>query len=69
MPVKFQKSAKTVKRGSKIVTVEHHYIKNQSKDVLKKYINEGQKPKIKQKCMNELARRGIEIVWVKKETQ
>ena len=40
MPVKFQKSAKTVKRGSKIVTVEHHYIKNQSKeDLIKSYGN------------------------------
>ncbi|MDA7807192.1 hypothetical protein N8955_00480 [bacterium] len=68
MPVKFQKSAKTVKRGSKIVTVEHHYIKNQSKEDLIKYINEGQKPKIKQKCRNELDRRGIKLEWVTKES-
>ena len=27
------------------------------------YINKGQKPKIKQKCLNELTRRGINIVW------
>jgi len=68
MPVKFQKSAKTVKRGPKIVTVEHHYIKNQSKEDLIKYINEGQKPKIKQKCRNELDRRGIKLEWVTKES-
>lgn len=63
MPVKFQKSAKIVKRGSKVTITEHHYIKNQSKEVLIKYINEGQKPKIKQKCRNELDRRGVELVW------
>lgn len=42
---------------------QNFYIKNISKDELFDYINNGQKPKIKQKCMNELARRGIDIVW------
>ncbi len=33
------------------------------------YINKGQKPKVKQKCRNELTRRGVEIVWVKPESE
>ena len=47
----------------------HFYIKNTPKEELIDYLNKGQKPKIKQKCLNELTRRGIEIVWNKKELE
>ena len=63
MPIKFLPSQKTVARGTKTVVTQNFYIKNTSKEELIEYINKGQKPKIKQKCMNELTRRGIEIVW------
>ena len=62
MPTKFKPSQTTMVKGQGRVT-QNFYIKNISKDELFDYINNGQKPKIKQKCMNELARRGIEIVW------
>lgn len=67
MPTKFKPTAKTMKRGSKSVVTEHYYIKNTPKAELIDYLNNGQKPKIKQKCSNELVRRGIEIVWKDKE--
>ena len=48
---------------------EHHYMKCQSKAILFEYINNSNgKPKIKQKCRNELARRGIKIILVTKES-
>ena len=43
------------------------YIKQISKEELIKYINDGQKNKVKQKARNELVRRNVEIVWVNKE--
>ena len=66
MPTKFSATQKTVARGTKTTVTQNFYIKNTSKEELIEYINNGQKPKIKQKCRNELARRGIEIVWVDK---
>ena len=45
----------------------HSYIKQISKEELIKYINDGQKNKVKQKARNELVRRNVEIVWVNKE--
>ena len=38
-------------------------MKNTSTEELIDYINKGQKPKIKQKCRNELTRRGVKLVW------
>ena len=64
MPVKFAKSFKEFKKGSKTTVMKHEYIKNQSQEKLFDYINNGQKPKIKQKCRNELVRRGVKIVYV-----
>lgn len=65
MPVKFKPSAKKfVKGGSAKAPIEHFYIKQTPKQELIDYINKGQKPKIKQKCRNELARRGVKLVWV-----
>jgi len=66
MPVKFKPSQITMVKGQGKVT-NHFYIKNTPKEELIEYINKGQKPKVKQKCLNELTRRGIEIVWKKKE--
>jgi hypothetical protein len=62
MPVKFSSSQTTFVKGKGRVTT-HSYIKQQSKEDLIKYINDGQKNKVKQKCRNELVRRGIDIVW------
>ena len=62
MPVKFKPSQTTFIKGKGKVT-SHSYIKQISKEELIKYINDGQKPKIKQKCRNELTRRGVNLVW------
>lgn len=48
MPTKFKPTATTLKRGSKTVVTEHYYIKNTPKAELIDYLNNGQKPKIKQ---------------------
>lgn len=64
MPVKFKPTQKTVQRGTKNIITQHFYIKNTPKEELIDYINNGQKPKIKQKCRNELTRRGVKIVYV-----
>ena len=66
MPIKFKPSQTTMVKGQGKVT-NHFYIKNTPKEELIDYLNKGQKSKIKQKCLNELTRRGIEIVWKKKE--
>jgi hypothetical protein len=64
MPVKFKKSAKTVARGTKTVSIEHFYMKCMSKKALFEAVNDKRtKPKVKQKCCNELVRRGVKIVW------
>ena len=65
MPTKFKPSSKKYVRGGnpKNAPIEHFYIKNTPNEELIKYINEGQKPKVKQKCRNELTRRGIKLVW------
>ena len=65
MPIKFKPSQKKYVKGGNpsTATVEHFYIKNTPKEELLKYINEGQKGKIKLKCRNELDRRGIKLVW------
>ena len=63
MPIKFKPSQTVYVKGKGKVTT-NYYIKNTPKEELIKYINEGQKPKIKQKCRNELVRRGVNLVWV-----
>ena len=64
MPVKFKKSAKTVARGTKTVSIEHFYMKCMSKKAVFEALNDKRtKPKVKQKCQNELVRRGVKIVW------
>lgn len=63
MPVKFKPSQTTLVRGTKNTVTTHYYIKNTPKEELIDYINNGQKPKIKQKCRNELTRRGVKLFW------
>jgi len=63
MPIKFKPTQTTLVRGTKNVVTQHFYIKNTPKEELIDYINNGQKPKIKQKCRNELTRRGVKLVW------
>ncbi|MDA9842912.1 hypothetical protein N9C44_00415 [bacterium] len=65
MPIKFQPSQTQHVKGKGKVT-QNFYIKNIAKEELIKYINDGQKAKIKQKCRNELDRRGVKIDWVAK---
>ena len=62
MPVKFKPSQTTYKKGEGKVT-HHFYIKNTPTQELIDYINNGQKPKVKQKCRNELTRRGVKLVF------
>ena len=63
MPVKFKPSQTTLVRGTKNTVTTHYYIKNTPKEELIDYINNGQKPKKKKKCRNELTRRGVKLVW------
>ena len=64
MPVKFSPSVTRVDRQTKKVVVEHHYIKQMSKEILFEYINkDGAIPKRRAKCIRELERRGIKIQW------
>ena len=66
MSIKFSPSFKEFNKQSKSVSIKHDYIKNKTKQELIDYINNGQKPKIKQKCRNELTRRGVKLVYVSK---
>ena len=51
-------------RATKKTRIEHFYIKSTPKKELFDYLNSTNgKPKIKQKCRNELVRRGIKIVY------
>jgi len=65
MPIKFKPSQTTLVKGKGRVT-QNYFIKNIPQKELFEYINNGQKNKIKQKCRNELVRRGVEIVLVPK---
>jgi len=67
MPIKFKPSAKTRNRQTGKIITEHYYIKCMSKEELFTELNNSStKPKAKQKCRNELARRGVKIQWVPK---
>jgi hypothetical protein len=72
MPTKFKPSEKVYKRGVKASKLKdkHFYIKDIAKEELFKVINEDRtKPKQRQKCLNELARRKVEVVWRDREVQ
>ena len=71
MPTKFKKDGVEwvggvpFARGNKQAVQKKYYIKNTPKQELIDYINnENGKPKIKQKCRNELTRRGVKLVYV-----
>ena len=62
MPIKFQLDSFAYKgtRGNREQIVVKNYIKATPKQALFDYINNPSgKPKIKQKCVNELIRRGV----------
>ena len=64
MPAKFKPTEQLYNRQTKKTTVVHHYLKQTTKEDLLKEINsEYVKPKAKQKCLNELVRRGFTITW------
>ena len=71
MPAKFKPSQKVYKRGvpASQLPVQHFYLKNTPKEELFAEINKSSvKPKQRQKCLNELVRRGIKVQWVSKES-
>jgi len=68
MPTKLRPSVVRVDRQTKKKTIEHSYIKSTPEKELFEVLNkEFTTPKVKQKIRNELVRRGIKIVYVKKE--
>jgi hypothetical protein len=65
MPVKFKPDQKTYNRQTGKTTIERFYIRNVEKQELFDTINnKNTKPKLRQKCINELTRRGVQIEWV-----
>jgi hypothetical protein len=65
MPIKFKSDEKIYNRATKKSTVYKYFIKQTPLEELIKYINnDNGKPKIKQKCRNEVVRRGYKIVKV-----
>tara|TARA_B100001105_G_C22286454_1_gene397642 strand:+ start:49 stop:261 length:213 start_codon:yes stop_codon:yes gene_type:complete len=70
MPTKFRSSQTTRERHTGKHTTTHYWMKGMPKKELFEYINNSSgKPKIKQKCRNELVRRGIKIALVTKESE
>ena len=68
MPVKFKEDSVTVDRATGKKTIMRHYMKNVSKEELFETINRtNTTPKLKQKCINELNKRGVNIDWVNKD--
>ena len=69
MPTKFKPSQQIRDRQTGKITTQHFWMKGMHKDELFEYVNSSNgKPKIKQKCRNELDRRGIKLEWVTKES-
>ena len=66
MPTKFKPDSfeYTGQVGSRKQTRVKNYIKGTPKQELFEYINSpSSKSKIKQKCVNELTRRGVKLTW------
>ena len=66
MPTKFKPDSFEYvgTRGNRTAVKVKNYIKATSKQELFDYINNPNgKPKVKQKCVNELIRRGVRIAW------
>jgi hypothetical protein len=67
MPAKFKASAKKYVRGvpASKLPYEHFYLHTMKKEELFEAINNTRtKPKVRQKCLNELAKRKVQVVWV-----
>ena len=67
MPTKFKPDSfeHSGSWGARTSVLKRSYIKATSKKELFDYINDpSSKPKIKQKCINELVRRGIKLQWI-----
>jgi len=70
MPTKFKKDGLEWEGGSRFgakkqATIKKYFIKQTPKQELIDYINNANsKPKIKQKCRNELTRRGVKLIKV-----
>ena len=64
MPAKFKPTERTLDRRTKQYTTTHFYLKQTPVEELLKAVNgEYTKPKQKQKCLNEITRRGLKVVW------
>ncbi len=58
MPIKLRPSVKTLNRTNNKYETEHYYLKCMSVNALNEYIDAANsKPKIVQKCRNELTKR------------
>ena len=69
MPVKLKPSVVKIDRQTTKKSIEHTYAKTQSKEVLFEMLNhQYTTPKVKQKIRNELVRRGVKIVWQRKDS-
>ena len=59
MPIKLRPSVKTLNRTNNKYETEHYYLKCMTANALNEYIDAtNSKPKIVQKCRNELTKRG-----------
>tara|TARA_B100000287_G_C20283699_1_gene643048 strand:- start:112 stop:330 length:219 start_codon:yes stop_codon:yes gene_type:complete len=70
MPTKFKKDGIEYRgsRAQRVAVKKKYFISQTPKQELIDYINSPSgKPKIKQKCRNELTRRGVRLVWKDKE--
>lgn len=64
-PIKFKPSQTVRDRATGKNVTSNFFMKNTKKEELFDYINSSNgQPKIKQKCKNELVRRGIKIEYV-----
>ena len=64
MPAKFKPTERTLDRRTKQYTTTHFYLKQTPVVQLLSAVNgEYTKPKQRQKCLNEIARRGLQLVW------
>ena len=66
MPIKYKKDGFEYEGFGRNRTsiAKKYYIKQLSKTALFEMINDDRtKPKVRQKCVNELQRRGVKIVW------
>ena len=64
MPAKFKPTERTLDRRTKQYKTTHFYLKQTPVVELLSAVNgEYTKPKQRQKCLNEITRRGLKLVW------